>query len=521
MPKRRRNDNDEVQPTFKRSRTGPRRSLLDISDEILIRVLSFLTVQDLLKLECVSRRFRSLATDHELWKAKYYDAWIRARARRAPETGRKDDIKQRAKAVKWLQHGYKLRDAPVVDWKRQFKIRTNWASGTARLCEVEVAQPPSPPVIAKVHSGMIFTVDRSAGLRVWSGENTLKGQIQLGASAEATCMAVETCAGKLHILLGFADGSFTMYLYTDDGRFDRQVSQYSSDGPLMAVALAMPYIMTVSKTKFLALYDTTIIRSAADPRCPVAPIARLQSDASFSPVSLSLRRTPGNVTATVAYAFNRLQSGWCLGLQEIKLTPDGTLLGSRLASSIDTPFEARYQGRDKSGLSTRSASSLPFALHPQLMSAPTSLSYEHPFLVGTLADNTIMSFLVTSNEEKLEISAGRRLWGHTSAVSGAEVNNRGKAVSISCRGDEMRVWELEAVMTTNSPPRTSTEIKAVHRLSSAAAALARRGSGLRMAVQDMKKELDLTRRWVGFDDEQVVVLGERDQKQVMALYDFT
>lgn len=51
MPKRRRNDNDEVQPTFKRSRTGPRRSLLDISDEILIRVLSFLTVQDLLKLE--------------------------------------------------------------------------------------------------------------------------------------------------------------------------------------------------------------------------------------------------------------------------------------------------------------------------------------------------------------------------------------------------------------------------------------------------------------------------------------
>ncbi|EXJ80056.1 hypothetical protein A1O3_08342 [Capronia epimyces CBS 606.96] len=520
MPKRRRNGTEGNRTIVKRSRTGPARHLLDISDEILLRMLSFLAIKDLLNIECVSRRFRSLATDRELWKVKYYDTWIRSRARNTPLIEGQDDSKRRAKAAEWLRHGHKLRNNPSVDWKRQYKIRTNWASGKAKFRELEVAYPPSPPVIAKVCQGMIFTVDRLAGLRAWSGERSLKAQLRLEPSTEATCMAVDIIDGEFHLVLGFADGSFSTYLYTDEKLFEPRSTQHSDDGPLTGVALAIPYIMTVSRTNLLALYDveTSTARESAPPAA--SRIAQLQSDASFSPVSLSLRRTPGNLTAAIAYAFNRLQSGWCLGLQEIRLTPAGTLLDSRLACSVETPLDVRYQGRDKRGISTRSASSLPVSLYPQLMSAPTSISYKHPFLVGTLADNTIMSFLVTSNEEKLEISSGRRLWGHTSGVSDAEVNNRGKAVSISCRGDEIRLWELEPVMTANSQPRTSTEIKAVHSLPNISA-LARRASGLGFAVQNMKREVSLTRRWVGFDDERVVVLGERDRKQVMALYDFT
>lgn len=394
----------------------------------------------------------------------------------------------------------------------------------ARVQEVEVAQPPSPPVIAKVHKGMIFTVDRLSGLRAWSpsaGTSKLTEQLRLDPAKEATCMAVETFQHETNILLGFDNGTSSIYVFNAEGGFERRVNISSADGPLMAVALAMPYALTVSKTKSLSLYDLSATIATEQSEPIVSPITRLQSDASFSPVSLALRKTPDRVIATVAYAFNRLQSGWCMGLQEIRLSTSGALLESRLASSIETPFDARYQGQDRWEISTRSTSSLPFPLHPQLMSPPTSLSYEHPFLVSTLADNTIMSFLVVSNQNKLEISAGRRLWGHTSAVSRAEVNNRGKAVSISCRGDEMRVWELETVMTTSSQPRTSTEIKTSDAMSGVAAALVRRGSGLGLALHEMKRELGLTRRWVGFDEEQVVVLGERDQKQIMALYDFT
>jgi hypothetical protein len=52
MGKRRRSDdNDDVRRSVKKSRTGSRRNLLDISDEILLRVLSFLPVKDLLRTE--------------------------------------------------------------------------------------------------------------------------------------------------------------------------------------------------------------------------------------------------------------------------------------------------------------------------------------------------------------------------------------------------------------------------------------------------------------------------------------
>lgn len=428
--------------------------------------------------------------------------------------------------ARWLAHNQRLRDGPGIDWKRQFKIRSNWASGTAKVHEVEVAHPPSPPVLARVHKGIIFTIDRLAGLRAWSlqnGARALLAQIQLDSSVEATCMAVETSGGETSVLLGYETGTFSTFIYQNDSGIleHRFSSGDSANGPLTAVALALPYVMTMSRSKSLTLYQVKQGDHQDNQTTNVSIIARLQSSAFFSPVSLAIRRAPGKVIATIAYAFNRIHSGWCVGLQEIRLTSNGSLLDSRLASTLETPLARRRPGQDMWEVSTRSASSMPLPLHPQLMSPPISLSYEHPFLISPLADNTIMSFLVTSNEEKLEISSGRRLWGHTSAVSGAQVNNRGKAVSISGRGDEMRVWELETVMTTTSQFRTSTKIQAVDALSGVVAAMKRRGSGLGLALREMKRELEITRRWVGFDEEQVVVLGERDQKQIMALYDFT
>lgn len=51
MPKRRRSDEDEAGSCVKRTRTGPKRNLLDISDEILLRILSVLPTRDLLRAE--------------------------------------------------------------------------------------------------------------------------------------------------------------------------------------------------------------------------------------------------------------------------------------------------------------------------------------------------------------------------------------------------------------------------------------------------------------------------------------
>ncbi|KAJ1324450.1 F-box and WD-40 domain protein 7 [Microdochium nivale] len=75
---------------------------------------------------------------------------------------------------------------------------------------------------------------------------------------------------------------------------------------------------------------------------------------------------------------------------------------------------------------------------------PTSICYTHPYLLATLPDNTLILHLCTSTSTSLSISpVGIRLWGHTSGISDAEITARGKAVSVSSRGDEIRVWELE------------------------------------------------------------------------------
>ncbi|EXJ61087.1 hypothetical protein A1O7_05240 [Cladophialophora yegresii CBS 114405] len=503
MPKRRRSDEDvgEDCARAKRSRTGSRRNLLDISDEILLRILSYLPPRELLRTECVSRRMRALAADGGIWKTKYLDTFTRPRLR--------------APTVVAI-------NGESVDWKSRFKTKTNWSNGKAKLHELEVARPPAGPVIAKVHNGVIITVDPS-GLRAWSskqGTRTLRAHFPLDATSAATCLSTENVDGQVRVLLGFEDGSWLVYGYERD-RFELHCSHLSADGPLLAVSLSHPFAMTVSRTKFLSIYHLATRDSPTSCCKDISTVARFQSDASFSPISVSLRRAPSGIIAAVAYAFERLHSGWCMGLQEIRLSGTGRILESRLASSLETALDRESVRQNKWNMTTRFTSSMPLAVHPQTRSPPTSLSYEHPYLIGTLADNTMMSFLVTSNHDRLEIGPGRRLWGHTSAVSGAEVNNRGKAVSISSRGDEVRVWELEHVMT-GFPAKTSTRIRAVDALSSIAAALARRGSGLGLALPEMKRELELNRRWVGFDEQQVAVLGETaDHTQVMALYDFT
>ena len=417
-----------------------------------------------------------------------------------------------------------------MDWKRQYRLRNNWERGVARFQEVELAKPPTPPVLARVHKGLIFTADAQSGLRAWSQGDRRKQPLQQTSVADRPLpysLAVDDLNGRTYITLGYEDGSFSLYNYDLTGGFQDLLYYESSDkSPVVSMALAMPYIMTMTRDKHIYLYHVLGHAStAAEDIWSVSILTTLHSNALLQPAALSLRCTPTTIIATVSYAFNQLNAGWCLGLQEIRLSVKGKLVGSRLASTVDTPLDAKYLGRSQWSVSSRSAASTPlstpFAFNPLLKSPPTSLSYSHPFLLASLPDNTIMSYVVTSDDDILDISTGKRLLGHTSAISGAEVSNRGKAVSVSAKGEEIRVWELEEALTTPGRGRGSTEIKPRSGALDVATAIARRGSGLGLALKEMRRELALTRRWVGFDDEQVVVMGERDHRQIMACYDFT
>lgn len=426
--------------------------------------------------------------------------------------------------MQWLEHGESLRGGVKVDWKRRYRLRNNWAKGEAHLHEVEVAKPPTPPVLARVNKGVIFTVDTVSGLRTWSHHSnaeSVEAHTRI-RDVRATSMTVDGTLDAPKVAVGFEDGLYEVYRLNGTA-FERLIQEtVPGSCALASVALSESYLVAMTSDRHIHLHQLS--EGEEGGTWFANTMAVLHADSPLHPAALSLRCNSRTVVATIAYAFSRLGQEWCLGLQEIKLSREDGGVESRTSSSIDTPLEARYRGPDHWEITSRSAFSapltLPFSVNLDVKSPPTSLSYSHPFLLATLTDNTIMSYIVQSDDEKLSISSGRRLFGHTSAITSAEVSNRGKAVSVSGKGDEIRVWELEELLTT-ARSRSSTQVRPRNAALDVAVIIAARGNGLGLALQAMKRELAMTRRWVSFDDEQVVVLGERDQRQILACYDFS
>lgn len=116
-------------------------------------------------------------------------------------------------------------------------------------------------------------------------------------------------------------------------------------------------------------------------------------------------------------------------------------------------------------------------------------------------------------------------------MSGAHVGDRGKAVSVSSRGDELRVWELEGGLSRRrvTGGEESVEVRPAIRdhaeeenfhnsvKASVAYSTVRRLDGDLAAP-----ELAVTPGWVGFDEEKVVVLREKGLgTQALVVYDFS
>jgi len=248
-----------------------------------------------------------------------------------------------------------------------------------------------------------------------------------------------------------------------------------------------------------------------------------------------------SILICIAYALPTYLSGWTVGIQEIRVSSDnGDLLSSRLASAIDQQYRSLMFPQS---LNAQTNTAPPFSYFGnveanQIHSKPTSLSYTHPYLLVSHPDNTLTLYLVSSTNDTLAISPGSRLWGHTSSVSGAHVGGRGKAISVSSRGDELRVWELEGGFTSAAAKRKlqsgglSVQIRpeAVRRRSSTYIHESKpeletaRGSSLGLALRHGKsvsEDTSMIRGWVGFDEENVVVLKEKScGGQTLVVYDF-
>jgi hypothetical protein len=519
MPaKRRRSSTSDHSPlsVSKRARTRHPDDHLDgLSDELLIHILQLLPLDTLVQCQRLSHRFYTLAGDSQIWKNLYYTRFVLPRVLRIPgiRTAPRDEVLNfSSRRSRWLSEDALVNpvDGKKTNWKGQYKLRHNWSIGACEINEIPVADRPAVPSMqVKLAEKVVVTADREEGLRAWGlKDKEAIAKCPLEGDLVPTCLAVDELhsEGGLGIALGFTDGGWGVWRL--DIKEKKFVPVYrhpgSSNGRLGAIAYADPYVLTITDSQRLSLYtfgpvpDGTLSNAAAvsTPRL----LASLQSHTSWPPLSLSLRPTSSSLIASIAYSLPVYPRGYTVGIQELQLSPvTGTITSSRLASALPQGFTSV----SSTSASVSPGSSPPSSTeHPS--APPTSLSYAHPYVLTTHPDNTLSLHLCTSTASTLSLSQATRLWGHTASVVAAQITARGKAVSVSsgaggpstnarreCYGGELRIWDLEG---SHARRRRERSVK-----------VGSPGSG---------------KRWVGFDEEVVVVL-EEEGGLVLTVHDFT
>ncbi|OKP03839.1 F-box protein pof12 [Penicillium subrubescens] len=504
----------------------------------------------------LSHRFHTLAGDSELWKRQYYSQWVRPRARRLANVTRSSlppRVEYTPKVSTWFDHSHLAEEGKATNWKGQYRLRHNWSTGVCRVTEVEFPRPPAPPVLVKLCAGVVFTADQAHGLRAWCAKDPAYCLASIPFPKEIdetavcpTALAVSQLDDEQEIVVGFDDGHFNRYVFDmETSRLYLQSSHIGfKDGAITAVALSSPYLLIVSQHKSLSLYNLRVsshVSGNIDESKNLRKLASLNAANMVAPMTLSLRTSGLEIVATIVYSFYHIGCGWSLGIQELRFNPDGEQVESRLASTVDSQYgTTQPRGRTSSRIRRHSTGTdasdghitaapvAPSIMHPH---PPTSMSYSHPYLLTSHADNTLTMYLLVSDSRRLYVRGGQRLWGHTSSVSAVQVTNRGKAVSVSSRGDEIRIWELEPAVRSLGSRQLLQEDNSIQvnpenkdrdesEFDSAPQSL--RGdmsdSGLDGALDDVS----VMHGCVGFDEERVLLLREKTVgTQLLECYDFT
>ena len=504
----------------KRPRPCPVDRFSSLSDELILRIFSFLGVPDVCICQRLSHRLNHLADDSQIWRLLYYRSFVKPRSSRM------------LKLSRWLHEHQSLTGNRQINWRRRYRLSHNWSNGSCRVRKTKV--PKTTPIQVQMRKDVLVTAEKSEGLKIWStaAPQTLLSSIPLGEHdckstvgttpkenltstpcSTPTALALDNVGGQtqlLHIAIGFLDSSFTIYEYNARSKGFKLVHRQlgSSDTMINKIAMAAPYIVISYTGGKLELYDIDSLFQAqrADlASSPTRALSSLKSYTAWHPMAMTVRSTKEGICVSVVFALTSCYFGWVVIIQETTWNKEGKLLHTRIGTSSqpeESPIQMAPVPRD---------------------CGPTSISYNHPYLLTAHADNTLTLFLVSSNESELRIGAGQRLWGHASSVAGAFINDRGKAISVTQKGGELRVWDLEGGGESIAMKRRLL----AGDLSIRIAAEAVRGSGvglLSRARESMNASPDpiLNVDWVSFDEEKVVVLQEQvETSQDLVIYDFT
>lgn len=421
------------------------------------------------------------------------------------------------------------------------------------MTEIEFPQPPHPPVLVKFCVGLIFTADSGHGLRAWIASNpkscvastSLSKSQQERSSTTPTALAATRSPhlDGIEVAVGFEDGSFSIYdLNIKVSRLSLRFTHFGFTGETVtSMASSSPYLLTISQHKALSLYKIPLGHKSPGEVGTTSEgirlLASLTADNIMAPMSLSIRVVQSEIIASIVYSFFHIGCGWSLGIQELRLDRNGQQIGSRLATTVDSQYG--IQPLQSIALSRRGSHSIPnygsgngsgrvfsVSTEPSILhqEPPTSLSYSHPYLLASHADNTLTMYLIVSTSDHLFVKGGQRLWGHTSSVATVQVSDRGKAISVSSRGDEIRVWELETVLSPAAQGRmkgNSIRLSPENNFETEWQEGRDLLNSTRLTSTDVSRQLARMRGCVGFDDERVFLLREKETgTPLLECYDF-
>ncbi|MCJ1447060.1 MAG: hypothetical protein MMC23_007569 [Stictis urceolatum] len=386
------------------------------------------------------------------------------------------------------------------------------------------------PLLVQIHGSMVITASSRDGLQVWSLESrqllaslspnarTDKDTRQTGIAPSSLAVSNTTLEDRIAVVVGFQAGHFCLYEvervtsgieYTDLRTaiqaqyrigllFDHAAT---NDDPITGVACESHYIATINGAQLLSLYLVSPKPQGGGSLAYPKLLSSLRSHTAWPPLCLSLRVQASGIIASVAYALPTYLAGWTVGLQELRITLEGIVIQSRLASAAQHGFIPL--SRPPTARSTpRAEPTRGFEIHNST-SQPTSLSYSHPYLLASHADNTLTLYLAHSSEAGLNISSAYRLWGHTSSVSDVQVGDRGRAVSTATTGG-VRVWELEGIPRKRGQGEGGVEVR----------------SKSPMPHLEAKDSVATSIRGAGFDEERILLLCTEAEGQKLVVYNF-
>ena len=526
-----------------------------LSDEILLNVFQMLPLEQILSCQGVSHRWQSISTDPELWKRLYFIRFVRPRLSHVHSRTRT----RIATRNWWNNERTQTEGEPRKDWKQLFKLRYNWHKGRCAVSEIDISNSPvrripheathqasfwneptisaSPPLVQ--FNGKIFVAaDKDAGLRAWdigkmeNGKRKLVGCRQFQnyeqgwRLGEPTALGIDGGGETTDVVVGFnTGGAMILQFSPTDGNEGNNfgftvrfiLPPALVPEKIMHVTYSHPYLLTLDAKYYLRAYffDSTSLELD-----PPRSLATLQAQALYGPCNLTLRKqkTPGTVTASIAYSMPLFHGGWSVGIQEVILdisSPTG-IAQTRIGTCIPSTYQLAIQPDQPP--SHIKSSMVPVA-------SPSSISYSHPYLLTSHRDNTLTLYLARSTDKEITIGQPRRLWGHTTGVARAGVAGQGRAVSVSQVGGEVRVWELENIAASVSKADSGVEDETVVgiiesvRVENASSPLR---VGKELYLDNIPSRTPMAVEWIGFDDEKVlVVTRDEERDKNVTLYDFT